>query len=222
MVLHPPLAHLPIGAWVICVLATVIFFMVGLYLDLNKEKVNIEFMVSVAKTFENIAIFSSFFGFFSFLLTGYFGLLDASRQSISIIDILNLNILVDGLNFALINELLAFKIRWSLVLFHVMIFSLFIASFIHIKKRKYIFQIKLALRLLYVESIFFGFVLITMISFVGGFYVYGNIVLDTLPFLAIFLPENENLLISLFVSIFFINILILLSYIIIIEKINKF
>lgn len=138
-------------------------------------------LLNIIRNLEFFTIFANVLGLISLLITGYLGLLDSSRASAP--DLLNINHIALGFSFALENDFLAFKIRWSLILIQFYMWTILLAAFVYFKNSKGIFESKLPIRVVYLIIILLSMYVLFSISLVGGYIVYGESIFTNFSFL---------------------------------------
>jgi hypothetical protein len=115
VVLHAPSLHFHIGAWFVTSVCTFFAFWINFA---QKRNVNFErlFGKNIVNRLDFVAHICGIVGLLGILGSAYLGLFDASSvEDPSLDNILNVNIILQGFNTAMDNQLLGYKVTWTVV-----------------------------------------------------------------------------------------------------------
>ena len=132
MVLHGPSLHFHIGAWFVTAICTMVSFWLGLMVSiLDRKDIISKPIFERGKNFVNsldfVAHVCGIVGLFGILGSTYLGLIDASGIELefsllnyeaalnSILKLIDVNIILQGFDIALNDQLLGYKVVWTIV-----------------------------------------------------------------------------------------------------------
>ena len=125
------------------------------------------------------------------------GIIDASGSTSLIIT--NFNVILIGISNALSNNLLTFKIAFTILAFNMfLIAGLFKLYFVNYKGKKHMYQNNFVIQLIYIESIIYGFFCIVLIGAVGGLFATGSTILTQIPIINQLLPGGNPIVLGIF------------------------
>ncbi len=227
MVLHAPSLHFHIGAWFVTAVCTMLAF----WMNLIQKRGLFDFKKWFGDNFINQLDFTAhvcgLIGFAGILGSAYLGLVDASGVEFhasfesyqealdTIMVLLDINVILQGLDSALDHQLLGFKVVWTIVGIQLFAISGIIRFyFVTIRKIK-IFDTHIAVQTIYSGASSWGFVVMVAISATGGIYSYNESIMQNIPILSNLIPgSNFSLLPILSIFFGFLALMILLSAIV--------
>jgi hypothetical protein len=153
-------------------------------------------------------------GLVGLLGSAYLGLIDASGVDFtlslqsyqealdSIMVILDFNLVIEGFNNAVENQILGYKVVWSMVGVQLFLLSGIIRFYFVALRKKNIYDTNIAVQVIYSGAASWGFVVMIAISAAGGIYSYNESVMENVPILSNLLPGSSFSLLPV-LSIFF-------------------
>ena len=177
MVLHAPSIIFHLGAWAVTAVCTFFAFWIN-FLDkrdlLPRQAKRFVHPDTVARL-DYVAAVTGLVGMAGVLVSVYFGFLDASQ--VANVSPLDFGALLTGINNALGNDVLSFKVQWTLVGIEAFAFAgILRLYFVTIKQGNSVYDQLYVFLIIYAEAIFVGFVCLTVVAGGGGFYVVGDCV----------------------------------------------
>jgi hypothetical protein len=187
--LHVPSIHFHIGAWTVTALSISLAFVLNF---LDKRGLLPQFIKNfmgehVIQQLDYVSMMTGIVGLSGLLLSVWTGLIDAT--GVKKPNYIDINLLVQGYEFAISNPILGFKVIWAFVGVQFFLLVLGIRTyFVTIKKEKSVFDQNMFIQILYVESALIGMFLMLVIAGAGGIWVSGASIFSDLPILQEFLP----------------------------------
>ena len=194
MALHAPSLHFHLGAWAVTALCTFLAFWIN-YLrkrHLLPEFIDKRIHPDIVSRLEYVAHVTGIIGFLGVIGSAYFGFLDASK--VSHVSPLDFNAFLIGIDKALSNEILAFKVQWTFVGMQAFLFAGILRFyFVTVKRNSSVYDQHYVVQILYAEATLIGFFLMVIVAGAGGIWVYGESILSGIPILQDFLPGGNLL-----------------------------
>jgi hypothetical protein len=163
-------------------------------------------------------------GLVGLLGSAYLGLIDASGVDFSlslqtyqealdsIMVILDLNLVIEGFNNAVENQILGYKVVWSIVGVQLFLLSGIIRFYFVVLRKKDIYDTNIAIQVIYSGAASWGFVVMIAISAAGGIYSYNESVMENVPILSNLLPGSSFSLLPVLTIFFgFLALMVILS-----------
>lgn len=209
--LHSPSLHFHIGAWAVTALCTFLAFWVNFLQKRNllpKKLAEILGPYAVQRL-DYVAHVTGIIGFLGIVGSAYLGFIDASGvPNPSPFDV---NAALEGMNVAFNNDVLAFKVTWTVVALQAFIFAGLIRFyFVTLNHANTVYDQHYTIQIIYAESTLLGFFFIVMVAGAGGIWVYGSSILSGVPILQDFLPGG-NLIVPLAVLAGLLTLTLLVS-----------
>lgn len=163
---HPAVIHFPIIGVMMGAAAGISALLIAIAIDLFSEKLSEDmkqYGYKLIDRFEFSSWILVFMGEVSLIVAGWTGF----RSS-------------GGVDVALSNEILAFKVKMTIWVFFILLAPLLLKVFFSVKLRKPIFYKSRIIPILYILPLIISAGMIMVLSGAGGRYVYGHSILDTL------------------------------------------
>jgi hypothetical protein len=153
-------------------------------------------------------------GLIGLLGSAYLGLIDASGVDFhlslnnyqealdTIIFLLDIDVALQGFNNAVENQILGYKVVWSVVGIQLFLLSGIIRFYFVTLRKKAIYDTNIAVQIIYSGAASWGFVVMVAISAAGGIYSYNESVMENIPILSNLLPGSSFSLLPV-LTIFF-------------------
>ncbi|MHA2224950.1 MAG: hypothetical protein ACXAC8_07085 [Candidatus Hodarchaeales archaeon] len=210
MVLHAPSLHFHIGAWFVTAVCTFLAFWINFiqrrefFQNLPGIGPVLNFDRWLGKNIVNnldfVAHVCGIVGFFGILGSAYLGLIDAS--GIENPYLLDFAIAFRGLDKAMANELLGYKVVWTIVGIQLFFLAGIIRFYFVTIHKTQIYDTHIAVQTIYSGAAMWGFVIMVAISAAGGIISYQESIMQDIPILNNLLPGSEFNLLPI-LSIFF-------------------
>ena len=197
--LHSPSLHFHIGAWAVTALCTFLAFWINFLQKRNLLPKFLEDLLGpyAVQRLDYVAHVTGIIGFLGIVVSAYFGFIDAS--GVPGASPLDINAALKGVDVAFGNDVLAFKVTWTIVALQAFIFAGLIRFyFVTLNHANSVYDRHTVVQVIYAESTLLGFFLLVMVAGAGGIWVYGKSILTDVPILQDFLPSG-NLMIPLVV-----------------------
>ncbi|OLS20609.1 MAG: hypothetical protein HeimC3_39910 [Candidatus Heimdallarchaeota archaeon LC_3] len=195
--LHSPSLHFHIGAWAVTALCTFLAFWINFLQKRNLLPKVLENILGpfAVQRLDYVAHVTGIIGFLGIVASAYFGFIDAS--GVAGAGPLDISAALKGIDVSFGNEVLAFKVTWTIVALQAFIFAGLIRFyFVTLNHANSVYDRHTAVQVIYAESTLLGFFLLVMVAGAGGIWVYGKSILTDVPILQDFLPQG-NLMIPL-------------------------
>ena len=212
ILLHSPVLSFHIGAWAVTALCTFLAFWINFLRKRHiiSDRVNNYLGNDVVVKLDFVAHVTGIIGLGGIVLAIWTGFIDASGQVSSIFSIFDLNLLIKGINIALGDPLLSFKIQWTFVGIQLFVFAGIIRYyFVTYKKGRTVYDEHFTIQVIYSELTLVAYTIVTIVGAVGGLYATGHTIVADIPIIKEFLPGGNLLLIFAFFSAFFAGIIVI-------------
>jgi hypothetical protein len=213
MALHAPSLHFHLGAWAVTALCTFLAFWINFMRKRNliPESIDKRIHPDMVSRLEYVSHVTGIIGFLGVIGSAYFGFLDAS--GIPKPSPLDINAFFVGLDNALANDILSFKVQWTFVGVQAFIFAGILRFyFVTVKRRSSVYEQHYVVQILYAEATLIGFFLMVIVAGAGGIWVYGESILSGIPILQDFLPGGNLLIPTVSFSAIFAILFIISSF----------
>lgn len=192
MSLHAPSIHFHLGAWAITAICTFLAFWINYFQkrDLIPGPFKRFIHPDTVARLDYVATVTGIVGLAGVVVAAYTGFLDASE--VPNVSPLDFNAVLKGIDAALGNVDLAFKVQWTIVAVQFFIFAGIIRFyFVTWKRESSVYDQHFVFQILYSESTIVGFFILMVVAGTGGIYVYGKSILSGIPILEDFLPGGN-------------------------------
>ena len=213
---HSPILSFHIGAWAVTALCTFLAFWINFLRKRNliSDRVNDFLGKDVVVKLDFVAHVTGLIGLGGILLAIWTGFIDAPEEGTSLFSVFDLNLLIKGINIALVDRLLSFKMLWTFVGIQLFVFAGLIRYyFVTYKKGRTVYDEHFTIQIIYSELTLVAYTMITFVGAVGGLYATGSTIVAKIPFIKEFLPDGNLLLIFAFFSAFFAGLIVLGTFI---------
>ncbi|MFW9916290.1 MAG: hypothetical protein ACFFGZ_11855 [Candidatus Thorarchaeota archaeon] len=202
MVLHGPSLHFHLGAWAVSAVVTFVAFWLtffqqsGLFGEEIFPKKKIDKYVD---ELDFVAHVTGIVGFIGLVAAGITGLMDATQAENSVILGDPLKAIIDGYEISAQDEILAFKVVWTIVGAYCFLFAGIMRLYFVTFRHERMYDQHSTVQVLYAEAIMLGYLIMVVVAAAGGMWVYGETILEEMPILEGFLPGRGGYL--LFVTV---------------------
>jgi hypothetical protein len=146
---------------------------------------------------EFVSHISGIIGMLGIILATVSGILDAGGANTFIIT--DINIILIGISNSLSSSLLTYKIVFTIFAFNMfMAAGVFKLYFVNYRGKKHLFQNNIAIQVIYLEAIIFGFFSLILIGSVGGIISSGSTVLSQIPVINELLPGGNPFILGIY------------------------
>ncbi|MHA2155030.1 MAG: hypothetical protein ACXABU_06810 [Candidatus Hodarchaeales archaeon] len=224
MVLHAPSIHFHIGAWFVTAICTSLALVMNLFQ--KREILNFHNRIN-EETVQNLdfaAHVGGLIGLGGILVASYLGLIDASGVDFhlsltniegildTILFFFDLSVPIQGLEKAMNQSQLGYKVVWTVVGMQLYLISGIIRFyFVSLKKIK-ISETHFGIQSIYSGAAVLGFFMMVSISATGGIYTFNESFLTDIPVLNNLLPGHEIPLLQLLTIFFGFFVLIMILF----------
>ncbi|MFQ5980622.1 MAG: hypothetical protein ACE5OZ_20985 [Candidatus Heimdallarchaeota archaeon] len=177
--LHAPAVLFHTGAWVVATIITILAFWLNFLTKRNITSVSDEFIDKLDFSAHICAIV----GTIGVILAGLTGLLDIAGAPL----LFSLDDLSRGWDNSMKNDLLAYKVTWSIVALQCYAFAGGLRIYYSEFKSERIFDQHATIQAIYTEAMALGSVFLVMVVAAGGIYAHGESIIEN-TFLRGFLP----------------------------------
>ena len=214
MVLHAPSIVFHLGAWAVTAVCIFLAYWINFFQkrDWIPEKLKPFIHPDTVARLDYVAAITGVVGMAGVLASAYFGFLDASQ--IADVNPIDIFAALTGFDNALGNDVLTFKVLWTVIGIEAFAFAgLIRLYFVTIKRESSVFDQHYVFQILYAESTLFGYACMTVVAGAGGIYVYGESLLSGKPILEDLLPGGTLMgpfviLVAIFTILFVISIVL--------------
>lgn len=198
--LHSPVVHFPIGGLFITVFATSVAFILNILISKNKIPKSLKKYLGkdILAKLDFVAHVTGIIGMFGIVISAITGILDAGGANSLLIT--DFGIISKGISNSLASSLLTYKIALTIIVFNIfLVAGIFRLYFVTYKGYNHMFQTSMAIQLVYLISIIYGFTFLILIGSVGGILTSGSTILSQIPFINELLPGGNPLLLGLYI-----------------------
>ncbi|MFX0090528.1 MAG: hypothetical protein ACFFBD_02100 [Candidatus Hodarchaeota archaeon] len=228
MVFHALSIHFHLGAWMVTVFTSFLAILLTLsnrigFTDvlsnlaskIFKDKlgfINSDAFDRIVDHLDTGATVSAFVGLLGLIVSGIFGLTDAS--GLPTLESLTLDAFISGLNTSLASIPLTYKVVWSIVGLLCYLFIGLLRAYFTVYRNERFFDQHISFLFVFFGLQLYGYFLMIFVAASGGQLVYGSTVLEQVPYLWKFLPvENGWMNFSLIAVVLILSAFVLFALI---------